>query len=610
MDQPKDKSQDPRGKDNFQDKRKRAKVDSTMAPTQSPNDHSPQPKRKRLVDSLEEKSTSQPSRSAKPGASKSRDKPSRTQDSQAIEPRPRTPKKVLQSDAKRNPASIAAPINIKKPRSNPKGAVGQFRPEEVEALESFKLDFCNTNNCSTVTFDQMVQHGRQEIFPGQRWISKKAFWKSVFEILPDRDQRSVLRFMKRHFQASDLKSHVWTDEQDAELVVLIKQHGTKYALVAEMLGRSSDDVVQRWKNRLEHQDKMKTGPWSNDELDALQSALTLAWTRSKDKGLDVGENIYEMAESLISWGQVSKSMGHVRSRQQCADKWRRVKKRLNSGSQPNSRSATPAIFRQPKSAEYVESDGDDSDEQEGGVDSQQKGSTSVQRAKKSPTKKKQQPREESSSKRQSGSGSEPDSDPRGDAEGDSSSASESDSEEEQTTAKISKSGSSLKDRSSLKSKGKPLSGKKPQPDSSSVSGAEENESGESTTDESSDSSSEESGSTDDSESDSESEGSSAEPATRDAQNTTKRKRESATQDDEMETEMPAKIIKNEPTSDGESEDDQKNDKEDEEESDEESDVDDDDVESGPYHKAQKDVWFTSKVKTELSEDVPIRKREP
>ncbi|KAL3468533.1 hypothetical protein BJX64DRAFT_246176 [Aspergillus heterothallicus] len=606
--------------------RNSAIVDTNMAPAQSFDVISPQTKRQRLVDSLHKKSASQHNGSTQPDASKAQNKPSKKRKSQGSQVEPQTPKKkVAQRDAGLSKFSVlATPDALElsarfRPKPTAKGAVGQFEPTEVEALESFKLDFCNLNNCSTMTFDQMVQHGRQEIFPGHQWISKKAFWKSAFDVLPSRDKRSVLRFMKRHFQASDQKAHVWTEDQDAELVALVEQHGTKFAFIAEIIGRSSDDVVQRWKNRLEHRDRMKTGPWSKDELKALQDALTVAWRRSKEQGLDVGESFYDMDESFISWGQVSKSMGHIRSRQQCADKWRRnIKRHSTGGSLPNSRSTTPAGRSKRKSDHYIQSDGDDSDGQEGDANSQNHDPTPAQLKRKSPTKEKRIPRRaESSSDSESSSGSEADSEPKGASGADSSSSSESESEEEQGAAKNSnpnsKSGSGSKDKGSAQSRGKTPPVKKPQPDSSSRS-----ETDESTTDESSDSSSEDSGSTDESENESENETSSAKPTKKETQISIKRMREGSAEDDQMKPDPPAKIIKKEHFSDdefnlqnGQQNDEERANKDDDDEtSDEESgEESDDSAKSGPDSKDQKDIWFTSKVKAGLSDDTPIRKRE-
>ena len=209
---------------------------------------------------------------------------------------------------------------------------GFFTAAEVQQLEHFKLDFCNTNGLSGDTFDEMVQHSERDKsreFPcDASIISKSEFWRNIYESMPQRDRRSVYRFMRRHFQASTQKPHEWTREQDDELVSLHSQHGPKWAYIAKLIGRSDDDVVQRWKNRLEHRNTMLRGPWSAEEIRELQNALNRSWKAMRDSGVEVGRDIYEMEETLVGWGHVSERMQHRRSRQQCADKWRRIRRRI------------------------------------------------------------------------------------------------------------------------------------------------------------------------------------------------------------------------------------------------------------------------------------------
>ncbi|GKZ29214.1 RNA polymerase I enhancer binding protein [Aspergillus brasiliensis] len=282
-------------------------------------------------------------------------------------------------------------------------SVGFFTPEEVKGLESFKLDFCTTHGMSSDTFDLMVQHSERDKsnpFPCPMDITTKAaFWKQVYEIIPGRNKRSVYRFMRRHFQCTTQKPHIWTPEQDEELILLHKRHGPKWAHIAKMIGRSDDDVVQRWKNRLEHRQTMNRGPWSESEVRALLEHLQASWHHMKKLGHDVGRDIYEMDETLISWGNVSNSMKNCRSRQQCADKWRKVrrkiltrrsmgnpdafydpvveakppKRRSKSRSIASSQSQSSKHF---KSAEYVDSD-DESGEETGNTSSMDQSTSKI-----------------------------------------------------------------------------------------------------------------------------------------------------------------------------------------------------------------------------------------
>ncbi|GMG50213.1 hypothetical protein BDV35DRAFT_333152 [Aspergillus flavus] len=266
-----------------------------------------------------------------------------------------------------------------------KGLTGFFSQDEVQALENFKIEFCNSHGLSSHAFDAMVQHSEREKgieFPCDSSITMKPeFWKTIYKILPDRDRRSVYRFMRRHFQNSDVKPHHWTHEQDEELIQLVARYGFKFAQIAKELGRSDDDVVQRWKNRLEHRTTMNRGAWSEEEIRSLQNALQAVWKNLKEKGHDVGRDIYEMDETLISWGHISNKLKNCRSRQQCADKWRKARKKVqqlrdkgnpdavfdpvkeSKKNRRKSRTGTPSSSQTPqtlhKSAEYVHSDDSD-----------------------------------------------------------------------------------------------------------------------------------------------------------------------------------------------------------------------------------------------------------
>ncbi|THC95785.1 hypothetical protein EYZ11_004738 [Aspergillus tanneri] len=179
--------------------------------------------------------------------------------------------------------SPIAPVEGKKKKerySEKGGLVGHFAPAEMTRIEGFKINFCNTHGISGADFDSMVQHAareKEQPFPNESLISKADFWKAIYDILPNRNRRN------------------------------------------------DDDVVQRWKNRLQHRGTMKRGPWTDEEVTQFESALQETRNLLLQLGYDVGRNIYDMDESLISWGAISDKLSNSRSRQQCGDKWRKLR---------------------------------------------------------------------------------------------------------------------------------------------------------------------------------------------------------------------------------------------------------------------------------------------
>ncbi|KAJ6020619.1 hypothetical protein N7540_006123 [Penicillium herquei] len=213
--------------------------------------------------------------------------------------------------------------------------VGFYIKEEVQKLEAFKVHFCNFHNITDhKVFDAMVQHSERD---ESDWpcpadvCTKTDFWSEIYALIPDRDRRSLYRFMRRHFQDSAQKPHEWTADQDVELVQLMTLHPGKWAYVAKLLGRSDDDVTQRWKNQLEHRGKMNRGKWNEEELRGLLDTVQEIWNKVyATEGDTAGKDMYEISEKHLRWGIVSDALGNVRSRQQCADKWRKVRKSVEN----------------------------------------------------------------------------------------------------------------------------------------------------------------------------------------------------------------------------------------------------------------------------------------
>lgn len=260
--------------------------------------------------------------------------------------------------------------------------IGFYTPEEVQIIENYKIKFCTTHSVSGTKFDEMIQHserGGNGDFPvPPDVITKVDFWNEIYALMPDRDRRSVYRFMRRHFQASTQKAHDWTPEQEEELISLHAQHGPKWTYIGRLIGRSDDDVTQRWKNKLEHKGVMNRGNWDADETKTFLDAMESSWVNMKPLlGATAGKDFYELDERLVSWGNVSKAMGHRRSRQQCADKWRKIIKQVKT---MRANGFPDAVFdveaavknsanwsgRQAKTSEYVVEEEDEEDEENAG----------------------------------------------------------------------------------------------------------------------------------------------------------------------------------------------------------------------------------------------------
>ncbi|KAG0159495.1 hypothetical protein PDIDSM_7017 [Penicillium digitatum] len=184
--------------------------------------------------------------------------------------------------------------------------IGFYTPDEVRKIEAYKLNFCTMHGIASAKFDEMVQHserGANGEFPlSSDIISKSNFWNEIYALVPDRDRRSVYRFMRRHFQTSAQKAHDWSKEQEDELIELHTKYGPKWTFIGKLIGRSDDDVTQRWKNKLEHQGTMNQGAWLEEETRLFLSVVESTWLTMKPLLADnSGKDMYELDERLIVW---------------------------------------------------------------------------------------------------------------------------------------------------------------------------------------------------------------------------------------------------------------------------------------------------------------------
>jgi hypothetical protein len=119
---------------------------------------------------------------------------------------------------------------------------------------------------------------------------------------------------------------------------------------------------------------MNTGAWSEEETRIFLDAMESAWLTMKPMlANNTGKDMYQMDDGLIIWGNISKAMGYRRSRQQCADKWRKIVRQvmiMRANGQPGAvfdpklaakKSAhwNMRLEAQRKSSQFVNEDSDD-----------------------------------------------------------------------------------------------------------------------------------------------------------------------------------------------------------------------------------------------------------
>ncbi|KIV96166.1 hypothetical protein, variant [Exophiala mesophila] len=191
---------------------------------------------------------------------------------------------------------------------------GGFSEAEVEKLNRWKSRFCEDHHITAAQFNDMMTDTLQRV-PSNNWkwpfIAAKDFLKQYMAVLPYRDNRSMLRYRERNFQ-NLAGSGNWTEEDDQDLVRLVKQYGTSWAKIGKMLTRTADAVSQRWRHKLQHAEAA-LGEWTPDELEKLEASIEQVRRASGPSATN--------GEWHIPWTQVSAIM-KTRTPQQCSNRWR------------------------------------------------------------------------------------------------------------------------------------------------------------------------------------------------------------------------------------------------------------------------------------------------
>ncbi|KAL9110378.1 MAG: hypothetical protein Q9227_005109 [Pyrenula ochraceoflavens] len=193
-------------------------------------------------------------------------------------------------------------------------ATGPFRKAEIDTLENFKRNFCEEYGIYETMFNECMNLTRGAKWPSGLDFTKNIMFRELFLVLPKRDKKSVLRYKDRKWRNLEVEPGQWTKAQDDELVHFVNVKGKKWAILASYLGRSADEVRQRWKNKLQNREAMREGGWTLREETSLRQAVMDAFEK-------IGPDA--TAEDL-SWEGISRTMAHSRTAQQCANKWRKL----------------------------------------------------------------------------------------------------------------------------------------------------------------------------------------------------------------------------------------------------------------------------------------------
>ncbi|KAL4471624.1 hypothetical protein ABPG74_008517 [Tetrahymena malaccensis] len=122
-------------------------------------------------------------------------------------------------------------------------------------------------------------------------------WTQIAEVLPYRSVQSCHNFCRRRFNPNNYGGK-WTPEETSQLLALVREHGRKWKLIGQQLGRTETNVRDKYKSLGEdNAEQRKIDYWSLDELVQLIKLI------SQHTGLKLLKNKKEMKQEIKLHGQ-------------------------------------------------------------------------------------------------------------------------------------------------------------------------------------------------------------------------------------------------------------------------------------------------------------------
>ncbi|KAL0467872.1 hypothetical protein QR685DRAFT_531737 [Neurospora intermedia] len=204
--------------------------------------------------------------------------------------------------------------------SNKAKLQGRVTPAEHARIKAVIDSFRDAQGLTKYEVNEMI---RQD---PRKDPKNRELWALIVDACPNRPRRKVVSHCRQNFHNFPARGS-WTKEQDEELESMLKLHGQKWTLIGGLINRFPDDVRDRYRNYLACGGKNRKDYWSEQEEERFLKVVAEAIDKIKsDMSKSKKKSDDESPESLINWQQISTAMNHTRSRLQCLQKWKTLRK--------------------------------------------------------------------------------------------------------------------------------------------------------------------------------------------------------------------------------------------------------------------------------------------
>lgn len=123
---------------------------------------------------------------------------------------------------------------------------GKFTPEEMEILKNAICRYVQVNNthfkgileinASILKEKGLGHNGLLKLITQKVDEETKGAWTTIAECLPDRAVQACYRQIRNKYHPDNYKGK-WTPEEEQDLLKLVEEHGRKWELIGEKLGK-------------------------------------------------------------------------------------------------------------------------------------------------------------------------------------------------------------------------------------------------------------------------------------------------------------------------------------------------------------------------------------
>lgn len=205
---------------------------------------------------------------------------------------------------------------------------GMFTKSENDMLRSAIIEYCTSKNIETT---DLAVTGKC-----------RGAWTEISKRLPDRTRQSVYRRGLRLILPCTRGS--WSEDEAQALLRLVEQHGRKWAVIQNKLGRTAESCFDKYRELLKTNNK-----WSDDETKLFMNLIRKA-LGIEDPNVGFAEMVSKVKREgiVIPFSAISRQMGDTnRTRLACYRYWQKLSKGYDSGGSPTGATKSKAMEKEP-----------------------------------------------------------------------------------------------------------------------------------------------------------------------------------------------------------------------------------------------------------------------